>query len=99
MCIRDRLQIINDGSDYGFFAFVAGIHLHADWNLMRIEQQSHADNGFCFVLFGRAFMAKIVFAVNLKVKVGTIKVGVRSIKLICQLNLMIICLLSTSSCV
>ena len=84
------LQIINDGSDYGFFAFVAGIHLHADWNLMRIEQQSHADNGFCFVLFGRAFMAKIVFAVNLKVKVGTIKVGVRSIKLICQLNLMII---------
>lgn len=42
-------QVINDIPEYGFFTFVAGIHLHSCRYLVCIKEQAQSDDWLFFV--------------------------------------------------
>ena len=83
-------KIINDVAYNGFFTFIPRIHFHTDRDLVGIQEQAHTDDRFPAVFFWGAFQAEIIFFINLKVKVCTIKVCVGRIKRICLIDLVVI---------
>ena len=83
-------QIVNDISEYGFFAFIAGKNLHSDRYLVCIKEQSHTNKRFFFIFLGLAFHSKIIFLVNLEIEVAAVKVGVWSIKTVSLIDLVVV---------
>lgn len=63
-----------------FFRLVAGIHLHADGNLVAVKEKAQPDNGGFLVFFTGSFFTEIILPVNFKIEVGTVEIGMRGIK-------------------
>ena len=83
-------QVIDHLTDHRLFTFVAGIEFHSDWDLMGIKQEPHPDNRIFSILFGRPLPAEIILSVDLKVKVCTVEIRMRSIERIFPVDLMVI---------
>src|SRR5699024_9853830 len=77
-------------TDHRLFTFAAGIEFHSDWDLMGIKQEPHPDNRIFSILFGRPLPAEIILSVDLKVKVCTVEIRMRSIERIFPVDLMVI---------
>ena len=83
-------QVIDHLTDHRLFAFVARIDLHPDRDLMSVKQEAHSNNRILSILLGRPLPAEIILPVDLKVKVGTVEISMRSIKGIFPVDLMVI---------
>ena len=57
---------------------------------MSVKQEAHSNNRILSILLGRPLPAEIILPVDLKVKVGTVEISMRSIKGIFPVDLMVI---------
>ena len=75
-----RFELADHIPEDRLFRFISGVHFHADGDLVAVQQEPQPDNRILFVFLTGAFPSEIILPVDLKIKVGAVKIGPGSVQ-------------------